>query len=187
MGSILPRPARGEPRDLEDDGTLSPLERLPAGLLWDIMEHAPTHASPLLRYRVDKCVRLERNLPGVQAFNGPSSWSYNVHNAVFQADKSALLGVVMWFTPKYPLFNLRLLLTQPTCIISRLYRLRTGFLKLKFDLRKADLPVLEHIARYMGKRMDKGQDGVEARDEQLMEALVPALLLSCSHRIRIHV
>lgn len=91
----------------------------------------------------------------MKAFNGPSSWSYNVHNAVFQADKSALLGVVMWFTPKYPLFNLRLLLTQPTCIISRLYRLRTGFLKLKFDLRKADLPVLEHIARYMGKRMDK--------------------------------
>lgn len=26
----------------------------------------PFQASPLLRYRVDKCVRLERNLPGVQ-------------------------------------------------------------------------------------------------------------------------
>lgn len=47
MGSILPRTARGEPRDLEDDGTLCPLERLPAGLLWDIMEHAPMHVFKL--------------------------------------------------------------------------------------------------------------------------------------------
>lgn len=52
MGSILPRPARGEPRDLEDDGTLSPLERLPAGLLWDIMEHAPTHVLCMVIYCV---------------------------------------------------------------------------------------------------------------------------------------